>query len=153
MATLSMVHIGMALLVLLQMVCQFWHTSSFQYLIFACLAVFFSALQLVASRRTQSAHLVTQANWLMISALLLCILVITIFVHNSLLICVYFFAAIPLAVAVTGQLKQLPSVLFLTFISAAFAIMVDLLLPLAPWRLMAQGRAIWLYTGAGFFFT
>jgi two-component system sensor histidine kinase EvgS len=140
----------MAALVFLQMAYWFWRTATFQYLIFAGLAVFFAALQLIALRRKKSAHHIAQANWLLIFALLLCILVITVFVHNSLLICVYFFAAIPPAVAVTGQLKQLPAVLFLTFVSAAVTILIDLTLPLAPWRLMAQGRAIWLYTGAGF---
>lgn len=150
---LSIVHMGMASLVFIQMMYQYWHTHSFQYPVFALLSVLFIILQFIALRRTKSEHLIPQANWFMISALLLCILVITILVHNSLLICVYLLAAAPLGVAVTGQLKQLPSVIFLTFVASATTILVDLALQPAPWRLMIDGPIrMWVHAGAGFLF-
>ncbi len=150
MAALSIVHIIMASMVFLNMVYLYWRHTSFQYLIFAALALLFIPWQLMAQKHVESERHIPRTNWIIISALLVCILAITVFVHNSLLICLFLLITIPLDVAVTGQFKQLPAVIFIVFVALAATILVDLILPLAPWRLVAQGRHIWLITGAGF---
>ncbi len=149
-ARLSLVHLGMASIILFQMLFQFWRANEYQYLIFAFLVLLFMATQIIALRLVKTAHQIPLANWIIIGALLVCILVMLIFIHNALPACLFFLAAIPLLVAASEQLKQLPSVLFLTFVAAAVTILLDLVLPLTPLRLMVDNRQLWRLAGAGF---
>ncbi len=131
----SMVHMGMAALVEMVMLYQFWRTHAYPYLVFALLAALFAGLQFMAWRLSRSGKQSPRTNWFFISAFLLFILVIPVLVHNAHWICLFLLVTIPMEVAATGQFKQLPSVLFLIFVTSAATLLIDLVLPVDAWRL------------------
>ena len=143
-ARFSIVHVGMASLVLLLMLYQFWSTKAFPYFVLALLAALFVGLQVAAWWHYRTRDRIHQSNWFFISLFLICILVIPVFVHHAHWVCLFLLISIPLEVAATEQFKQLPSVLFLIFVAAAAVILIDLVLPASSWRLMAEGLQLWI---------
>ncbi len=149
-AHFSIVHMGMASMVVLLMLYQYWSTKAYPYLVLALLAALFVGLQITAWWHVRTRDKISQANWFFISVFLLCILVIPIFVHNAHWVCLFLLVSIPLEVAATGKFKQLPSILFLIFVASATTILIDLVLPVASWRLVAEGPQVWVIAGMGF---
>jgi len=127
---------------------QFVFNSLYQNLILFVPVLLFVGAQLVAmdlrGRRLRPAVYV----WGMVLLLSIGGLLLPLFVANALGVCFCLLAAIPLFLVRSGEIRQLPGGLLVTFSVAAGAVFLDLGLIQLITRLELQGENIPLYGGA-----
>ncbi len=148
---LSFVNLGFATIIFSLNAYQYWSSGKNQFLVIGFLILAFMLGQLVALRFEKRKQKLASATWILIWTLLLCILPVPLFIKNALFACLFTIAVIPLFVAMTGQLKQLPSVLFLAFVASAMTILVDLANHWLRFQLAVDYRQSWMIASAGGF--
>ncbi len=149
---LALVHLVMALLLLLQMLVYYWAYFDYAYLLYSGCIVFFASAQIVALRRANKDGDLTGATWMVVGALLICLVLMPLFIRDAPVICAFYLISITLFVAAVGQLKLLPKVLFLIFVTAAMTILLDLVLPPTPIRSAMARARLWEVSAVFFIF-
>lgn len=125
---LSVVHLTVASAMLCKMLINYGTSRQIPYLIFSGLIITFIIVQIAALRLFNNTHVKT-ATWMLVWVLFACVLTLPLFIRNAHFICGFYLAAVPLFFAATNQLKDLPAILFLTLVTAAATIFLDLILP------------------------
>jgi signal transduction histidine kinase/DNA-binding response OmpR family regulator len=147
---LSLIHLAMAAALLFQLLMRFGASHEAPYLFFSGLLVAFIVAQLLALKLFHRAQDPKKATWLLTGVLLVCVTAMPLFIRHAPLLCGFYLAAVPLFFAATNQLKDLPTVLFLTLVTAAGTIFFDLILPFERSLLVKEFRQVQLVTAICF---
>lgn len=147
---ISLLHLGMAFLVLILSLIQWLETRSYHYLLLSLLTLQFASAHVVGFKLARKSKTGTSSLWLIIWSFAVSAVILPLLFDDVLLTSLFILAAIPLFVAGTNHFNRLPAVLFLTFLVAALAILVDLVCPWPDWRLNLKQLHILIVSLAGY---
>jgi signal transduction histidine kinase/ActR/RegA family two-component response regulator len=129
---------------------RFFQLRLYSYLGLSIVLLVFGGIQMIVLKQFQKTKDDSAAAWKIIWSLTGAVLILPAFLRSEIIPSIVCLSTMPMFAVACGRLKQLPSILFLTFVVTAAAILIEQFLPATPWILKINSHSAKVYVILGF---